>query len=67
VILAAKLGADALGDLRDYFIGDRETVGLIQATEIVDGDQQEAARRVSVRISTSRARFISPVRGSKCW
>ena len=44
IVLAAQARADALGDLRDHFLGDIKAVGLVEVGEMVDGDQQEAQR-----------------------
>src|SRR4029077_18455752 len=44
-VLAAHAAAHALGDGADHLVGDVATVGLVDAAEIVDGDQHEAARR----------------------
>ena len=44
IILAAQARADALGDLRDHLLGDVEAVGFVEIAEMIDGDQQEAAR-----------------------
>ena len=44
IVLAAQARADALGDLRDHFLGDVKAVGLVEVGEMVDGDQQEAQR-----------------------
>ena len=42
-ILAAHPATDALGDRSDDLIGNIEAVGIVDATEIVDRDQQEPA------------------------
>ena len=44
IILAAQTRADALGDLRDHLLGGVEAVSFVEIAEMVDGDQQEAAR-----------------------
>ena len=44
-VLAAHAAADAPGDRADHLVGDVETVGLVDAGDVVDGDQHEAARR----------------------
>ena len=44
-ILAAHPAAHALGDRADHLVGDVEAVGFVDAAEIVDRDQQEAAGR----------------------
>ena len=44
-VLAAHAAAHAPGDRADHLVGDVETVGLVDAGEVVDGDQHEAARR----------------------
>jgi hypothetical protein len=44
-VLAAHPAAHALGDRADHLIGDIEAVGLVDARQIVDRDQQEAAGR----------------------
>ena len=43
MILPAHLRVQALGDAGDHLIGDVEAVGLVDAAEIVDRGQQEAA------------------------
>ena len=74
MILAAQLRADALADRGDHLVGDVEAVGLVDAAEIVDRRQQEAARGAQLdglldasasSTSVRRQRFISPVSGSK--
>jgi len=44
MVLAAHLAADAPGDLRDHLVRGVEAVGLVDAGEIVDRHQHEAAR-----------------------
>ena len=43
LIAAAHLGAQALGDRADHLVGDIEAVGFVDAREIIDRDQHEAA------------------------
>ena len=43
MVAAAHLGAQPLGDRADHLVGDVEAVGLVEAGEIVDRDQQQAA------------------------
>ncbi len=43
MVLAAQLAAHALGHRGDHLLGDLDAVGLVDAAEIVDRHQQEAA------------------------
>ena len=43
MILAAHMRADALGDRGDHLVGDVEAIGFVDAAEIVDRYQEEAA------------------------
>ena len=48
MVLAAQLRADARGDRGDHLVGDVEAVGLVDAAEIVDRGQHEAAGRAQL-------------------
>ena len=43
MVLAAQPRADALGDLGDHLLGGVEAVGFVEAAEMIDRHQQEAA------------------------
>ena len=67
---AAHLGAHALGHRADHLVGDVVAIGLVDAREIVDRDQQEPAglpradrllERVGQNARVRCQRLISPV------
>ena len=62
IILAAQARAKALGDLRDHFLGDVEAIGLVEAAEMIDGHQQEAARTAEANASRPASMSVRPSR-----